>query len=277
MEFDYKSDFSLNSNYRWDFHKKVTQLDRWNEIAFRYHEWAHSINNYSNVNQKIPKHFHQIWLGSKIPKKYDEWRKSWLRFNPGYKYTLWDEQSIIDFGIENIDFFKETKNYGAKSDIARYGILDKIGGIYVDTDFECLKKLDDRLLDVGFFCGQGFDYEPQFNNGIIGSIPNGSFIKSIVQNTKNPVNSDDGMAILKQIGAIKITELFYKQPWPYFDFLSLPSDYFYPWPNFCLKDANNRYDYVTSTTYAIHHWEVSWLKKSIAQRLISKIKLHLPF
>ena len=37
--------------------------------------------------------------------------------------------------------FSLAKNLGMKSDILRYEILMKYGGIYVDTDYECLKNI----------------------------------------------------------------------------------------------------------------------------------------
>ena len=41
--------------------------------------------------------------------------------------------------MEKRDVFERAINPGMKSDIFRYEILKQIGGLYVDTDFECLK------------------------------------------------------------------------------------------------------------------------------------------
>ena len=75
---------------------------------------------------------------------------SWKQFNNDFEYILWDEASIIQLGLKNMYAFQQTKNLGAKSDIARYEILNKFGGVYVDTDFECLAPLNKNFLKTSF-------------------------------------------------------------------------------------------------------------------------------
>jgi mannosyltransferase OCH1-like enzyme len=43
--------------------------------------------------------------------------------------------------------FDRASNFGEKSDIWRYEILFRLGGVYVDTDFECVRPFD-SLLEV---------------------------------------------------------------------------------------------------------------------------------
>ena len=52
--------------------------------------------------------------------------------------------------------------------------------------------------------------------------------------------------------------------------LILPSNYFYPYPNFMLNTKSNRYEYVDKVTIGIHHWEMSWMKGSIISRIKRK-------
>lgn len=73
--------------------------------------------------------------------------------------TIEIEENIEKFSIEQINFkLKNTNpyingsNYGEKSDVLRYEILQQFGGIYVDCDFECLKSFD-SLLSCNFFSG----------------------------------------------------------------------------------------------------------------------------
>jgi hypothetical protein len=43
--------------------------------------------------------------------------------------------------------FQEASNYGEKSDILRYEILERHGGVYVDVDMQCLQAFD-RMVEV---------------------------------------------------------------------------------------------------------------------------------
>ena len=153
----------LNSNFfkhqrlQDDFHIKFINKEYWEWIVEKYDFFLNS----SEKKEIVPRTIHQIWLGSKVPKKYDMWRKSWMKHNPEFEYILWNEKKILETGLINEKQFKQTRNYGLKSDIARYEILYKYGGIYADTDFEALKPVDSKLLSQSFVAGQLFEYKPQ--------------------------------------------------------------------------------------------------------------------
>ena len=92
--------------------------------------------------RKIPKIVHQIWLGSSLPIKFRELRERWIRImGQEWKFILWDEVSIEIFGLKNIEAYESAGNYGEKSDIARYEILYRMGGVYLDTDMEPYRSL----------------------------------------------------------------------------------------------------------------------------------------
>ena len=58
---------------------------------------------------------------------------------------FWDDEKLSDLNMVNKELLLKFKNYGAKSDIARLEILHQIGGLYLDTDFECLKQIDEKF------------------------------------------------------------------------------------------------------------------------------------
>ena len=43
--------------------------------------------------------------------------------------------------LKNQKAYSSAKNWGMKSDILRYEILQKFGGVYIDTDYECLQNI----------------------------------------------------------------------------------------------------------------------------------------
>ena len=82
--------------------------------------------------------------------------ESWHRFMPDYEYKLWNEDN---FDIEYNDFTKqsyEKKKYAFTSDVIRLYALYTEGGIYMDTDVEVYKPLDEFLNEDNFITEQGF-------------------------------------------------------------------------------------------------------------------------
>ncbi|GAB5356616.1 hypothetical protein AAMO2058_000304800 [Amorphochlora amoebiformis] len=100
-------------------------------------------------SRRIPRIIHQIDFSPSTtnakPPMYDI-MKSWKVMNPGYEYILWNDSMIKDYVSKNTDseiqeVFKEL-DFVQKSDLFRYIILFKIGGVYADHDAECIKPID---------------------------------------------------------------------------------------------------------------------------------------
>ena len=101
----------------------------------------------------IPKKIHYCWFGGNdIPEKDKKNIESWKKFCPDYEIIRWDE---TNYDVNKIAYTKEAyqcKKYAFVSDYARLDILYNEGGIYLDTDVEIIKNIDD-LLDNIAFCG----------------------------------------------------------------------------------------------------------------------------
>ena len=109
--------------------------------------------NAPNRNE-IPKIIHQVWVGKKkIPKLCKRISTSWLKKHPNWKYKLWTDKDIKHFPwIDKVSFLK-ANNPGMKSDIWRYQILSRFGGLYVDIDFECIKDFELIHSKSSFYTG----------------------------------------------------------------------------------------------------------------------------
>lgn len=64
--------------------------------------------------------------------------QKWHEMHPHWQYLLWDEESIDRFGLRNAAAFKAADNYGEKSDIARYEILERMGWVSQITYLRCV-------------------------------------------------------------------------------------------------------------------------------------------
>lgn len=95
----------------------------------------------------IPKKIHYCWFGGKpLPEAMKRNIESWKKFCPGYEIICWDEKN---YDINNsIPFVKQAyacKKFAFVSDYVRLEALYREGGIYMDTDIELVKSLDDFL------------------------------------------------------------------------------------------------------------------------------------
>ena len=273
--------FFKHSDFIPDFQNKMIDADDWEYFSNRFDIW---LKNYrgKKIAQSIPHKIHQIWIGSELPEKYKNWCKSWKQLNPDWEYKLWGEQDILSVLNDELKYaFLNSKSFGAKSDIARYAILEKEGGLYCDTDFECTKPLDDLTDTCTLFAGFIFSEKPEIANGIFGSIPNHPLVSTVLNYFKKPVLSTDSDTILNTTGPAFLTRtiLQHKNTLLETD-VFFPSHYFYPFPNFYrderLSPEQIQKKYSKTCTYGIHYWEVSWEKRGFvyyAKKLIKKIIL----
>lgn len=214
------------------------------------------VMNQPDTEQNIPKKIHQIWLGSSIPSQYYKYMGSWVKHHPGWEYKLWTDNNIKDIEITSKEVFNNAKNPAMRSDILRYEILRQIGGLYIDTDFECLRSFND-LLYLNFFTGISYDSTLQLYNGLIASIPNHPILNDCVK-INDVYLGNKGSRIISITGAYHFTRCFLKNITS--RTVAFPMDYFYPYPN-NLRGTGDPYSFTTENTYAIHHWAVSWTKK----------------
>lgn len=127
----------------------------------------------------IPKLIHMIWLG---PFPYpSKWIDTWKPFceQYGWELKLWREKDLEEFGLTNKKEFDESVSYQQKSDIARYEIVYRLGGMYLDCDMVYLGNDISKILPLEFnmFIGVIESPSPSLNK-TIGSpyIANGWFI-----------------------------------------------------------------------------------------------------
>jgi hypothetical protein len=80
------------------------------------------------------------------------------------------------------------------------------------------------------------------------------------------------METLSYCGAIYLSQTIRNNRNLLGDIAIMPSQYFYPWPNFMIHNDSNRYSWITDKSEAIHHWEVSWIKSSIVSRVLTRLR-----
>jgi mannosyltransferase OCH1-like enzyme len=94
---------------------------------------------------KIPRIFHHIWLGrDPLPDEHKPWIESWKRLHPKWEHRLWTEDNLPLNPLRR-EVLERLRAPVERADILRLEILYTHGGVYLDTDLECLRSLDDVL------------------------------------------------------------------------------------------------------------------------------------
>eukprot|EP00937_MAST-01D_sp_MAST-1D-sp2_P007827 g7827.t1 len=132
--------------------------------------------------RSIPRVIHHIWLGSPLPARFRALRETWRAYHPTWRHVLWGDAEAAAFGLRNRAAFDAAPNWGEKSDLLRYEVLLRHGGVYVDTDFECVRALDELVeLGLGFFAGISNTASVELNNGLVGAAPGHPLLARLVR------------------------------------------------------------------------------------------------
>lgn len=181
---------------------------------------------------------------------------SWKKKLPGYQLKLWNEDS---FDVDSLPYTSEawrSKKYAFVTDYVRLHVLYHFGGIYMDTDVEILKSLDDLLHLPGF---SGFESDQEVPTGIMACEPYNKWTKEQLDWYKDKhFISDDGKPDLtsnvKIISNIMSDSglVLNNSYQVYKDCMHIfPKDYF------CPKSRTGVVT-ITPNTYCIHHFAASW-------------------
>jgi inositol phosphorylceramide mannosyltransferase catalytic subunit len=193
------------------------------------------------TNIRIPKIFHWLWFGSKpIPEQHQRWIEGWLTLHPGWEHKIWTDVNRPTF--TNEAQFLAADNFSLKANVARYEIVYRHGGIYLDTDFECLRSLEPLLGDVeAFIASEEPDSLKKLNVSIFGATAGHPWLAELI--ARLPRAMETGWGNQHQAGPVFARYVTVGRP----DVTVFPERLFQheertPFPE----------------TYAIHHGAGSW-------------------
>ena len=216
----------------------------------------------------IPKIIHYCWFGrGQMPDLAIRCIKSWQQYLPDYELKLWNEDH---FDINSNQYVKEAyeaRKFAFVTDYVRLYALYTEGGIYMDTDVEIVRPLDD-LLHLPVFSGYESNKYNNFPTGLMASAKNGIWVKEQLDyyTDKHFFRADgtyDMTTNTQTISNIMISNGFkldgkykvYKN-----DMHCFPKDYF------CPKTSTGVLKLIKNT-YCIHHFAGSWQELTNGQKV----------
>src|SRR5262249_19871429 len=116
----------------------------------------------------IPRVFHQVWVGPEpLPDEYRRYQQTWLQHTPGWALEVWTDETLPE-GFQREEVYDLLRQPAERSDMLIFEILYRFGGVYTDTDFECLRPIEPMLRGVEIFCA--YSHPDRLNNAIMGSV-----------------------------------------------------------------------------------------------------------
>lgn len=208
----------------------------------------------------IPKKIHYCWFGGNhLPESAKKYIETWKKYCPDYEIIEWNENN---FNVTQNQYCREAyeaKKWAFVSDYARLKVLYDYGGIYMDTDVEVVKSLDD-LLQYNWF--SGFESEERLPTGTMGADWNSKVIKIFLDDYKNRhfVKNDGTFDLTTNVEVMtKILKEKYKVQLNNTRQIFDDNNLLMPFDYLCCKDLMDGKIYRTENTYTIHHFDGSWL------------------
>ena len=228
---------------------------------------------------QIPKIIHQTWKTHTIPEKWWPFTEKVKELNPDWEYRLWsdaDNDRLVKQEFPAFyDIFTGFSKNIMRADVIRYLIMYKIGGVYLDLDYEMLKPFDfdDHAVVLPMNRSVSFgDPEDAIGNCIFASIPNHQFWKDVIDDLQgNPPIVTDYPQVIDATGPGLLTRIFFSKEYP---------DVYTPERIFYHPPTPNRQKSVDSikangVSLGIHHpwgswrerWTWTYLKKKVGKNL----------
>lgn len=185
----------------------------------------------------------------------------WSEICPDYEIVAWTDDTYRFDKCRFVDQARRSQKWAFVSDYARVDILNRFGGIYLDTDIEILKPFDD-LLDLEAFLG--YENDLQISMSTLGFRPDNWFLQKMIDHYRTaqfelpngeldltPCVQPATMILLdaglRKDAADKVSDVR--------DIRVFPKEYFVG------KDYSTERLYVDSNTYTLHLFEASWMNE----------------
>lgn len=209
----------------------------------------------------IPKIIHYCWFGRKDkPKSVIKNIETWKRYNPDFIIKEWNEDN---FNIGLFPYVSEAYQcgkYAYVSDVARVCALINEGGIYMDTDVECVRPFPDILLKNNSFLGFEDAEVLKIGSATVGSISGFTFWVNFLDLYKNKKFILENGGLDTQPNTTLITSILEKNGLVVNNIQQIvlgisiyPKDYFSP------KSYKTGKIVVSGNTICIHKYAASWM------------------
>jgi hypothetical protein len=198
-------------------------------------------------HMRIPHTIHRVWLGKRsMGERELRFGNTFARHNPGWEMRLWTDEDLPSLDIGQTER-ERSRSSSELSNLVRYEVLHRFGGIYVDTDFECLRPLTPILRGIDAFTA--IESPGRVGVAILGSVAGHPLFARAARLSRQTLGTGAHSA---DANGPYLFSLILEQG---HDIAIFGAPVFYPYgwdeqvePGASFPDA-----------YAVHHWAKSWV------------------
>jgi FkbM family methyltransferase len=217
----------------------------------------------------IPKTIHQIWLGGPMPQRFAEYAQRWKELHPQWTYRLWQEEDLT--WLDHSNEFASVPQYATKANIARYEIVARYGGVYLDADMEPIKSIDSLIEGTSMVVCP--ERPGLLNNAFFAAAPNHPILLHVLSELRESIDVNRTRSSPEMCGPVFFTRAVQTAiAVTGADCRWLERHYFYPY-NWDQSELERMPSYPGS--YAIHRWDNSWVAPlpslTLRRRLIQEM------
>ena len=206
----------------------------------------------------IPHVIHRVWLGDQeMPEEFVEWGESWQQHHPEWEMKLWTDDNLPELRFP--DALERCRNWGEASDVLRSELLFKFGGVYVDTDVECRRSIEELIADAKVFAA--WVRPGRIGSAVLGAEPEHPAIERLLTEMKDRVGQMD--QIEATVGLL--TEVLSEAD----DVTLFGPETFYPYhPRHAPADQGEGFQ----EAYAVHHWSLTWKSREDLRERVRSLR-----
>jgi peptidoglycan/xylan/chitin deacetylase (PgdA/CDA1 family) len=237
----------------WDGETLLRELSPWlpmttalgpTELSRRTQRHA-TPNSHSSL--RLPRVFHRVWLGDQpMPEEFVRFGESWMAKHPGWTMRLWTDANVPS--LINQAEFDAGRNAAQKGDVLKYELVYRFGGVYVDTDMECLRNIEPLLRDVDAFAA--WESQECVNVAIFGAVRGHGALREVIDRLPASFAAEQPGRQDLSTGPGLFTEVVHGHT----DVVLYGPELFYPYH----FSERHRQAEVFPAAYAVHHWAYSW-------------------
>ncbi len=229
----------------------------------------------------IPKLIHQTWKTKDAPARWKPFIDKVQYLNPDWKYQLWsDDENDAFVKSEYPEFYEVFTGFSRgimRADVIRYLIMYKLGGVYLDLDYEVLKPFDFGNNKVVLPLNRSIAYGDPVNglgNCFFASEPGHKIWENVITDLQNnPPRITDYVDVIEATGPLLLTRIFNENKC---DDIYLPERLIYHPPTPTNKRDENKIKN-NGVSLGIHHpwgsWKERWSIAYIMKKLRKILKI----